>query len=62
MPISVMPYLSRRTWPEISFHLSRIGTGKAAEPDTMSRIRRQPSDIRCRSAGEAFSQASMSFT
>ena len=46
MPISVIPYLSRRTCPEISFHLSRVGTGRAAEPDTMSRILRQPSDIR----------------
>jgi hypothetical protein len=43
MPISVIPYLSSKTWPEISFHLSRVGTGRAAEPETMSRIRRQAS-------------------
>ena len=37
-------YTSGRRWPVICSHLSNVCTGKAAEPDTIRRICRAPSD------------------
>jgi hypothetical protein len=61
MPISVIPNLSRRTCPEISCHFSSVLTGRAADPDIMTRILLQASDIFWRSIGDDFCQASISF-
>lgn len=36
MPISVIPYLSSRTWPVMFFHFSSTGRGKAADPETIN--------------------------
>src|SRR3546814_8622922 len=59
MPISVMPYLSRRTCPVNSSHFRSVPTGSAAEPDTMSLILPAASDMVFFSPGDASSHARM---
>lgn len=46
IPISVIPYLSKRTWPVRLFHLSRTGTGRAEDPDTINLKAEGPVGVR----------------
>ena len=53
IPISVMPYRSRRRCPESSSHREKSGTGSAAEPETMRRSARHAALRRARVAASA---------
>lgn len=46
IPISVIPYLSKRTCPVRLFHLSRTGTGRAEDPDTINLKAEVPMGVR----------------
>lgn len=46
IPISVIPYLSKRTWPVRLFHLPRTGTGRAEDPDTINLKAEGPVGVR----------------
>jgi hypothetical protein len=61
MPISVIPYRSSKAWPLISRHRSKTVTGRAADPETMSRRWRTPPDQRSRSLALAPSHSAISF-